>query len=717
MTDDHEVDPAAIVLLRTLGLPKTSSGKTQRRLCRTQWLEGALPVVGEWRRPATTPPAGSAPDHPTVAAVRGWLVARLAAESGLPLHAIDTRAPFSQYGLDSARAVALSGNLQAWLGAPLSPTLAYDFPTIEAIARHLAGDGPGEASSVTEAAPEPIAVVGLGCRFPGAPSPEAFWALLASGRSAIGDAPPQRPHAAELGRAGFLDQVETFDARYFGISPREAEAMDPQQRLLLEVARESLAHAGLEPERLTGSRTGVFIGISNLDYLRLQSGQPAATDPYAGTGTALSIAANRISFHFDLRGPSWAVDTACSSSLVAVHQACDSLRRGECSAALAGGVNLILSPQVTQVFTRAGMLSPRGVCRTFDAEADGYVRGEGAAVVVLMRASDAARQGLRILGLIRGSAVNQDGRTNGLTAPNGPAQEAVVRAALQAAQVAPADISYVESHGTGTPLGDPIEVQALSHVLAEGRTMGAPCQVGALKTNVGHLEAAAGIAGLVKVLLALTHEVVPPNLHFTRLNPHINLDNGVLALPATARPWPRGETPRRAGISAFGFGGTNCHVIVEEAPAAIRSDARVMPMPVFARERYWISEEAASSTAPVAPAIPAHPVLGDHLPGLACAPRSQTWDTQLAPDVAGNGATAVLELALAAAATLAPGRRHHVSDLEVRAGAWPSGTTPVHVQTVVDSTPDGRHRLQVYRAGEAGWLLAATATLREVAPS
>ncbi|MEP7308320.1 MAG: AMP-binding protein, partial [Acidobacteriota bacterium] len=381
IAEEHDVDPAAIVLLRPLGLPKTSSGKVQRRACRDRFLAGTLDVVGEWRRPVEAIESAAAHGGTTYEAIRHWLVARLATLAGLTADHLQISDPFSRYGLDSQRAVMLSGELQDWLGRPLPATIAYDFPSIHALARYLADTdpsrgaspirleglngktvnaehaeqaenssglvaataavlasnvsashalepGPPDRTSPIADAAEPIAIVGMGCRFPGAATPEQFWDLLVRGVDAIGPAPAPRPHAASLGIAGFLDGIEQFDAGFFDVTPREAELMDPQQRLLLEVAWEALESAGQPVEQLAGSRTGVFIGISNLDYLRLQAGRSASTDPYAGTGNALSIAANRLSYLFDLRGPSWAVDTACSSSLVAVHQACESLRRG-----------------------------------------------------------------------------------------------------------------------------------------------------------------------------------------------------------------------------------------------------------------------------------------------------------------------------------------------------------------------------------------------------
>jgi len=429
---------------------------------------------------------------------------------------------------------------------------------------------------------EPIAIIGMGCRFPGrADNPAAYWRLLRDGRDAITEVPARRwdvnafynanpatPGTMNTRWGGFLEQVDLFDSRFFGISPREAARMDPQQRLLLEVSWEALEHAGQTAEGLAGSRTGVFIGISTFDYSQFQLGDPAAIDAYVGTGIALSIAANRLSYLLDLQGPSLAVDTACSSSLVAAHYACQSLRSGESSLAIAGGVNLILSPDLTIMFSQLRAMASDGRCKTFDARADGYVRGEGCGIVILKRLSDALKDGDTILALIRGSAVNQDGRSNGLTAPNGLAQQAVIRQALEHARVSPARIRYVETHGTGTPLGDPIEVQALAAVLGEGRAPDQPCVLGSVKTNIGHLEAAAGIAGLIKTVLALQHEEIPPHLHLQRLNPHISFGNTPLEIATERRPFPRGEEPVVVGVSSFGFGGTNAHVVLEAAPRA-----------------------------------------------------------------------------------------------------------------------------------------------------
>lgn len=432
-----------------------------------------------------------------------------------------------------------------------------------------------------ESAPhaEPLAIIGLGCRLPGAASPDAFWHLLLNGEWHAREIPLERWDMAayydpEAGKSGsisvklacLLDEVDTFDAPFFGISPREARRIDPQQRLMLEVAWEALEHAGYNPLALNGSKTGVYIGVGNSDYNVMQVEPKSQIDAYVGTGSSRSITANRISYTLNLRGPSLIVDTACSSSLVALDMAAKSLRAGEIDMALVGGVNLILSPESSITFSQAQMLAPDGRCKTFDARADGYVRGEGAGAVIVKRLSDALKAGDNILAVVRGTAVNQDGRSNGLTAPNGGAQESVIRQALAEAKLTPADIDYVEAHGTGTSLGDPIEMSALGRVYGSGHSAENPLLVGSVKTNIGHLEAAAGIAGLIKVVLSLHHGLIPPHLHFETPSPYIAWDRLPVQVPTEQTKWPEQKTIHRAGISSFGFGGTNSHVIVESAP-------------------------------------------------------------------------------------------------------------------------------------------------------
>ena len=430
---------------------------------------------------------------------------------------------------------------------------------------------------------EPVAVVGMGCRFPGgADDPESFWELLRDGRDAIRDIPadrwdiaahfdadPDAPAKMSVRNGGFLDRVDGFDAAFFGISPREALTMDPQQRLTLEVAWEALEHAGLSPDALAGTSTGVFLGVCNSDHFQrvLQRG-PETIDAWIASGNAHSVVSGRVAYFLGAQGPALSVDTACSSSLVALHLACRSLRSGETRVALAGGVNVMCSPETTVALTKAHMLAPDGRCKTFDAAADGFARGEGCGVLVLKRLSDAQADGDRVLAVIRGSAANQDGRSGGLTVPNGPAQEAVIAAALADAGLQPRDVGYVEAHGTGTSLGDPIEVRALGRALGAGRDAADPLLVGSVKTNIGHLESAAGVAGVIKVILALQHERIPRHLHFTQPSPHIAWADHPVKVEPQGRAWPRGERRRVAGVSSFGFSGTNAHMIIEEAPGA-----------------------------------------------------------------------------------------------------------------------------------------------------
>jgi len=434
-----------------------------------------------------------------------------------------------------------------------------------------------QLDEMDQAQNEPVAIIGLGLRFPAdVTDADSFWRLLSDGVDAITEIPPTRWrledfYDADVSQSGkmitrhgsFLKDVDRFDPAFFGISPREALSMDPQQRLLLEVTWEALENAGQSPEKLFGTQTGVFVGISNSDYGRMVLSDLEKIDTYASTGGTLSVAAGRISYLLGLHGPAVSVDTACSSSLVAVHLACHSLRRKESNLALIGGVNLILSPEANINFSKAGMMALDGRCKTFDALADGYVRGEGCAMIVLKRLSDAEADGDHILAVVRGSAINQDGRSGGLTAPSGPAQEAVIRAALKSAGIEPNQVGYVEAHGTGTSLGDPIEVRALGTVYGEGRDATRPLLIGSVKTNIGHLEAAAGIAGLLKVVLALRHSEIPPHLHFKTPNPYIPWADISVSVPTRPSPWPSPDGRRIAGISSFGFSGTNAHVIVE----------------------------------------------------------------------------------------------------------------------------------------------------------
>ncbi|GGM45994.1 phthiocerol/phenolphthiocerol synthesis polyketide synthase type I PpsC [Longimycelium tulufanense] len=530
--------------------------------------------------------------QPTDPEIRRWLVDRVAEYCDLDPAEVDTDRPWDELGLLSRDAVALSGNLEEFLGRSLSPTLAWQHPTIARLAHALATPGsvaPAEPPAPTvpsptagESSDAPIAVIGLGCRLPGGvEGPRQFWEFLLDGGDGISAVSPQRWEQFTDGSAeseailerttrwgGFLDDVAAFDAEHFNISPREAETMDPQQRMLLEVAVEALQHAGVAPERIRGTNGGVFVGVCSNDYGYLTTAGLAKIHAWTGTGAATSVTAGRLSYLLDLRGPSLAVDTACSSSLVAIHLACASLRSGETGIALAAGANLLLSPAVTVNFDRAGAMAGDGHCKTFDADADGYVRAEGCGVVVLKRLPDALRDGDRVLAVIRGSAVHSDGHSNGLMAPNPEAQEGLLRSACALAGVDPLDVDYVEAHGTGTLLGDPIEANALGRVLASGRSAEQPLLLGSVKTNVGHLEAAAGVAGVIKTVLSLWHRKIPANLHYREPNPRIAFDDLPMQVVTETSPWPTAERPARAGVSSFGFNGTIAHVVLEEAPAS-----------------------------------------------------------------------------------------------------------------------------------------------------
>ena len=456
-------------------------------------------------------------------------------------------------------------------------TLKALYKTLKATQKRL--------SEVENASREPIAVVGMACRFPGGASTiDEYRALLESGGDAIREVPPERwdgsryydpdpavPGKVTTNRAGFLrEPIDGFDSAFFHLSPKEVQSMDPQQRLLIEVCWEAFENAGIDITTLKGSLTGVFCGIANSDYAaaHLRSGDPGKIDGYSVTGTALSAAVGRISYLFGFEGPNMALDTACSSSLVAVHLACRSLRSGESDIAVAAGINLILTPEGHIGFSKLRALSPDGRCKSFDDSADGYGRGEGCGLVVLKRLSDAGKDGDPVRAVIRGTAVNQDGRTNGFTAPSGLSQEKVLRKALEESALRPGDIGYIETHGTGTPLGDPIEMEAIGKVYAPGRDRADPLYVGSVKANIGHLEAAAGIAGLIKAVLMLDCGRIFRQIHFRKPNRHIPWKELPVKIPVESMPWPRGKAPRGVAVSSFGFSGTNAHAILQEGPAA-----------------------------------------------------------------------------------------------------------------------------------------------------
>ena len=504
---------------------------------------------------------------------------------------IDVNERFKNYGLDSASATDMIMKLAERLSRSLSPTLVWDYPNIAELTKYLTNAKSAPETGAQNRAgshrkesslDEPIAIVGISCRFPGGSvDPKSYWKLLCDGVDAIKEAPSDRydindyydDDISAKGKmttrfGGFLEQIDLFDPDFFGISPREALQIDPQQRIMLELAYEALEDAGIPPEKLKGSNTGVFHGVIWNDYATLQhrSG-PEIIEQHSPTGSHYSIVANRISYYLGLEGPSLVVDTACSSSLVSIHLACQSIRNKESDMALAGGVNLIIAPDSTVNMSKFGAMAPDGRSKAFDHRANGYVRGEGAGTVVLKPLSRAIREGNRIYCVIKGSAVNNDGFSNGLTAPNPAAQRKVLQEACLRAGVAPGDVDYVETHGTGTMLGDPIEAGALGAVLGVSRPHEKPLLIGSVKTNIGHTEGAAGIAGLIKVALSVYNRRLPPSLHFEKPNPHIAFDELNIRVNTKLARWPQETRAFTAGVSSFGFGGTNCHIVVGEVKA------------------------------------------------------------------------------------------------------------------------------------------------------
>jgi acyl transferase domain-containing protein/acyl-CoA synthetase (AMP-forming)/AMP-acid ligase II/acyl carrier protein len=610
ISENHGISLHRLILVRPGTIPKTSSGKIQRRRCIAELEQGSLEALAEWSR-FSAKNIAVAPAVLSIPSLKAWITGRVAEVLGIRTEALRSDRPLAEYGLSSREAVSLSGALEHHLGRELPSALIYQFPTIDALGDYLvAGEDLGRTTAVQQAVP--IAIIGMACRFPGAENLEALWHLLADGRDAVSEVPGDRWNAAALYNpdpdangmsnsrwGGFLSNPDQFDAGFFGISPREAASMDPQQRLLLEIAWEALDHAGRPPRSLKHASTGVFVGICGNDYARLQHGRLDGLDAYHATGSSFSLAANRISYCLDLKGPSVAIDTACSSSLVAVHQACRSLQSGESDIALAAGVNMMLTPDLTVVFSRARMMSPNGRCKAFDNDADGYVRGEGCGVVVLKPLDRARADGDQVLAVVRGSAINHGGRGNGLTAPTRRGQEAVIRTALANGGVDPAEVDFVEAHGTGTPLGDPIEMAALADVLAAGRSTEEALWIGSIKTNIGHLEAAAGIAGMIKATLALKHKVVPRHLHFQTLNADIPAD-GPLRI-ATHEVSLKGRNgPLICGVSSFGFGGANAHVVLEGPAPAETTAARPVQgnlpvlLPLTAADETTLKERARS---------------------------------------------------------------------------------------------------------------------------
>ncbi|MDD9970059.1 MAG: beta-ketoacyl synthase N-terminal-like domain-containing protein, partial [Myxococcales bacterium] len=582
------------------------------------------PGKGAWTREVAELPPGR-----REAEVVGQVREQVARVMSLPgAGSVDPSFALRDLGMDSVMALDLRRILSQRTGEKLPATLVFDYPTPVAIARYLLRrvEGPAGAGSSPAAvetpmsADEAIAIVGVGCRYPGGVTDlDSFWQLLDGGVDAVSEIPAERwdvdaiydPDPDAVGKmmtrsGGFLAGVDRFDPGFFGIAPREAIHMDPQQRLLLETSWEALERAGIAPDRLSGTPTGVFVGLMYNDYYTLTGDDLARLDGYVGMGSSHSVASGRISYSLGLVGPSMTVDTACSSSLVTVHLACQALRNRECSLALAGGAALMLSPAGLVEFSRLRGLSPDGRCKSFSAAADGAGWSEGCAMLALERLSDARRNGHPVLAVVRGSAVNQDGRSNGLSAPNGPSQEEVIGRALAQASVHPAEVQYVECHGTGTSLGDPIEVQALGAALGTERPADRPVVIGSVKSNFGHTQAAAGAAGLIKTMLAMRHGRIPKNLHFDQPSPHIPWDELPVRVASQAMAWPDGSS-KIAGVSSFGISGTNAHVILEEPPPDMQVEAPAARGPELFLLSGKVPEAVAASAENLRAHLVAHP--------------------------------------------------------------------------------------------------------------
>ncbi|STX29324.1 polyketide synthase [Legionella beliardensis] len=593
---EHDILPDRIVLIKRGSLPKTSSGKVQRSDCRQQLAAGLLPIISEWKSVSsnnkisnndTLQPSGFA-QYDLNQNILNWIKSWLASYLNLNIEQIDPNKNFAYYGLNSVIAMEFCTALQTSLNYELSPALLWQYSTVNLLANYLIDSQKKslipQPLQIENLPLEPIAIVGIGCRFPGdVNSPEEYWNLLCNGSDGITEVPAERwavddysdgPNTTgkiASSRGGFIKHIKEFDAMLFNISPREAEVMDPQHRILLEVTWDALERANIEPLSISNSNCAVLVGLGTNDfgYLLHNNAEHYRTNTYFNIGNSHSAASGRLAYFYNLHGPVMSIDTACSSSLVAIYNACQNLQSKKCDLAIAGGVNCILDPFISIGLSNANMLAPDGKCKVFDEKADGYVRSEGCGIVILKRLSDAKEAGDNIIAIVKSVEINHDGFSNGITAPNPKAQKEVIEKALSTAKLTPNDITYIEAHGTGTKLGDPIEFNALTEIFgSKGRKE--PLRIGSVKSNIGHLEAAASIASFIKVALMLKNKKIPKNLHLNSINPLINLQAIPAEIPQYLTEWTVEQNNKRyAGVCSFGFTGTNAHAILEENTESI----------------------------------------------------------------------------------------------------------------------------------------------------
>lgn len=582
---DLELPLHDLVLIKPASLAKTSSGKIRRSANRQRYINSDFEVIASLKnliREQESPPVDRLPYEADALSISvdnqqlsDWIRQNIAWATGRQAEQIDIDENFIALGLDSALSVTFISALSNFCGRELPATLPYDFPSIRQLVNHLEGGETLSRSSMrtaNECTEKDVAIIGQSCRFPGADNPDEFWKGVVEGECQISPYPKARAYGAEVEsafyRGGFLEDIDLFDHDYFSITAKEGRFIDPQHRLMLELADEAIRDAGYLPSSLSGSEIGVYIGIGQYDYVLLSFTSEERNNAYAATGVSMNMAPNRVSYFYNFTGPSLAIDTACSSAMVALHNAVRSIRMGECCAALVGGVKLIMFSQSNTILRNAQMLSPDGLCKSFDKDANGYVRGEGGGMMLLKPLAAAKADGDNILAVIKGTATNQDGKSNGITAPNGEAQKKVIAAALRDAEVSPQEVSFIEAHGTGTALGDPIEVNALAATYGRGRSKSNPLLITSVKANIGHLEPAAGIAGLIKAVQCLRYQRIPKQILFSNPNPHIDWDALSISVPTESHSL---NSPDRllAGVSSFGFGGSNAHTVIQQAPTEL----------------------------------------------------------------------------------------------------------------------------------------------------